>query len=138
MEILIVAAIYFVPTMVAASRHHPSMAAIFVVNLLGAWTGILWLVALVWSLTGARAPPPQQIVIVQQQGVDPAAIQYLPPSAARGGSEPRGWVKALIPDRADRQANKATFDELRERAIAREAIYQEMREQAVRDGRLDS
>jgi hypothetical protein len=33
-------------------RGHLSTGAIFVVNLLGAWTGVCWLIAPVWSLTG--------------------------------------------------------------------------------------
>lgn len=43
-------ALYFAPTIVAASRHHQSAPAIFVLNLFLGWTFLGWLAALVWSL----------------------------------------------------------------------------------------
>jgi hypothetical protein len=51
--------VYFVPTMVAAGKHHYSTLGIFLLNLLLGWTGIGWLIALIWALMGSRptAPP---------------------------------------------------------------------------------
>jgi hypothetical protein len=50
---------YYIPTMVAAGKHHNSTLGIFLTNLLLGWTGIGWLVALIWALTNPRpAPPP--------------------------------------------------------------------------------
>ena len=44
-------AAYFFPFIIAASRGHRNAAPIFVLNLFGAWTGLLWVAALVWSLS---------------------------------------------------------------------------------------
>ena len=52
MEILIFAALfYFLPTVIALARGHHNGFAIFLTNLLLAWTFIGWLVALIWSCT---------------------------------------------------------------------------------------
>ena len=40
---------YFIPTGVAGMRGHPNSVAIFVLNLFLGWTGIGWVVALVWA-----------------------------------------------------------------------------------------
>lgn len=46
----LVIALYFAPTIVAASRRHQSAPAIFALNLFLGWTFLGWLAALVWSL----------------------------------------------------------------------------------------
>ena len=52
MEVLIFAALfYFLPTVIALARGHHNGFAIFLTNLLLAWTIIGWLVALIWSCT---------------------------------------------------------------------------------------
>lgn len=43
--------IYFLPTLVAMNRKRDNTTAIFALNLLGGWTMIGWLVALVWATT---------------------------------------------------------------------------------------
>jgi hypothetical protein len=40
---------YTLPLLVAYARGHKDTTAIAVLNILGGWTGILWLVALVWA-----------------------------------------------------------------------------------------
>jgi len=45
---------YFLPSIVAGYRKHRNTTAIFVLNLLGGWTGVIWLGALVWSLLEER------------------------------------------------------------------------------------
>ncbi len=45
-------ALYFLPSFIAALRHHHSGTAIFVLNLLLGWTALGWIIALVWSFTG--------------------------------------------------------------------------------------
>jgi RNA polymerase subunit RPABC4/transcription elongation factor Spt4/uncharacterized membrane protein YqaE (UPF0057 family) len=60
--ILVILAIYFAPSMVAASRRHNSGAAIFALNLLLGWTVLGWIAAIVWAYTGnvaAQGPSPQ-------------------------------------------------------------------------------
>ena len=43
--------IYFIPFGFALFRNKHNKLAIFALNLFGGWTGILWIVALVWALT---------------------------------------------------------------------------------------
>ncbi|MDA3806564.1 MAG: superinfection immunity protein [Thiomicrorhabdus sp.] len=50
-SLLVLTALYFVPAMVAMSKGHQNTGAIFALNLLTGWTGIGWIVSLVWSLT---------------------------------------------------------------------------------------
>ena len=42
--------VYFIPAAVAFLRAHRSKVAILTLNILLGWTGIGWIVALVWSL----------------------------------------------------------------------------------------
>ena len=54
MEFLVPAillAIYFLPTLVAVNVKRKNSAAIFALNLLLGWTGLGWVVSLVWRLT---------------------------------------------------------------------------------------
>ena len=44
-------AFYLLPSLVARSRKHHQGRAIFVLNLLLGWTGIGWVIALVWAYT---------------------------------------------------------------------------------------
>jgi hypothetical protein len=46
--------LYFLPWFVAWNRQHPSLVAIFVLNLFVGWTFIGWLIALVWSCVAIR------------------------------------------------------------------------------------
>ena len=50
--------LYLVPTWIAYQRRHPQSLAIGVLNLVGGWTVIGWIVAIVWAFTvpeGGRA-----------------------------------------------------------------------------------
>ena len=46
--------VYFIPTFIAFARHHQSRWAIFILDLLLGWSVIVWIICLVWSLTGVR------------------------------------------------------------------------------------
>ncbi len=50
--LVLLAVLYFLPTIVASTRGHRAAAAICVLNIFLGWTFIGWLIALVWSLTG--------------------------------------------------------------------------------------
>jgi Superinfection immunity protein len=54
--------LYFLPSILAATRDHPAANSIFTVNLLLGWTVVGWLVALVWTL---RANPQALAPVVQ-------------------------------------------------------------------------
>lgn len=51
MLLIILMALYFLPTLITILRDHHNGCAISVLNLLLGWTLIGWVVALVWSLT---------------------------------------------------------------------------------------
>ncbi|WP_203292424.1 superinfection immunity protein [Maricaulis parjimensis] len=46
--------VFFLPALIALLRGHDNTFAIFLTNLLLGWTGIGWLVALIWSFTAIR------------------------------------------------------------------------------------
>lgn len=48
--IMVVLAIYFIPSIVAATRDTPRRGAIFALNLFLGWTLVGWVIALVWAL----------------------------------------------------------------------------------------
>ena len=48
--LLIFLAFYFLPTIIALLRRKRNSLAIFALNFLAGWTGIGWIVAIVWSL----------------------------------------------------------------------------------------
>lgn len=41
----------FIPAFIAFSRHHHNRIAILVMNFLFGWTGIGWIILLIWSLS---------------------------------------------------------------------------------------
>jgi succinate dehydrogenase/fumarate reductase cytochrome b subunit len=43
--------VYMLPALIASGRKHNNTGAIGVLNLVGGWTGLLWLAALVWAFT---------------------------------------------------------------------------------------
>jgi Superinfection immunity protein len=49
--LLVVAVVYFVPTIIAYSRGHHQRAAICVTNVFLGWSGLGWIAALIWSAT---------------------------------------------------------------------------------------
>jgi hypothetical protein len=49
--VVLTAALYFAPTLVAQGRRHHQAGAIFVLSLFLGWTLLGWVVALVWAFT---------------------------------------------------------------------------------------
>ena len=49
--LVVIAFLYFIPSVVAAMRHHHQTGPIVALNLLLGWTLLGWVAALVWSLT---------------------------------------------------------------------------------------
>lgn len=45
---------YMAPTIVAYIRKHPSVLAIGATNFIFGWTGLGWLVSLIWALTATH------------------------------------------------------------------------------------
>lgn len=48
---LIIFGMYFLPAFIAWARKHRNGVAIFILTLLLGWTGLGWIVALVWACT---------------------------------------------------------------------------------------
>jgi len=62
---LIALLLYFLPTIVAFLRGHQSRAGILLVNFFLGWSGLGWIIALIWALSPVRyywhaawGPPP--------------------------------------------------------------------------------
>jgi len=64
--------LYFLPAIVAGRRDHTNANAIFALNLLLGWTLLGWVIALVWSLTGATKQAPSEV-----RSPNPAIEQFL-------------------------------------------------------------
>ena len=50
MLIILLFALYFLPFLIASLRQHKNIFAILLLNLFLGWTGIGWVIALVWSV----------------------------------------------------------------------------------------
>ena len=61
--------VYFFPAIVAGYRGCKASTAIFVVNLLCAWTGVLWLVALIWALAGRTKADDERMAKLNEQAM---------------------------------------------------------------------
>jgi hypothetical protein len=62
--LVILLALYFVPTVIAVLRQHKQALPIFILDLFLGWTLVGWVGALVWSLTTPAAP----VVIYRDAG----------------------------------------------------------------------
>jgi len=81
--VLIVGAVlYFVPAIIAMTRHHPNTAAIVILNLLAGWTFIGWVGAAVWSFT---TPQASNTTVYVQPGVTAAGARI------SASPSPPGW-----------------------------------------------
>jgi hypothetical protein len=58
--LLLLAGLFFLPTIIAARKEHPNRIGIFVLNLLMGWTGLEWIVALIWALFAPPLSSPQK------------------------------------------------------------------------------
>ncbi len=46
--------IYFIPSIVAAARHHENFLWVLVLNIVLGWSGIAWIILIVWAILGER------------------------------------------------------------------------------------
>jgi hypothetical protein len=65
---------YFLPTVIALMRNHPSAGGIFAVNFLFGWTVLGWIICLIWaasdtSRTNYRSQPPYNPVADSQDRI---------------------------------------------------------------------
>lgn len=79
--------LYFLPTVLAASRHHHNVLGVFLLNFFLGWSVIGWIIALVWSLSR-----PPVVMVASPYPAPPAALlcsrcgSPIPPGAAFCGS----------------------------------------------------
>jgi hypothetical protein len=66
---------YWIPTIIAFVRKHPSKGAVLALNLLAGWTFVGWVVSLVWSLSN-NAAAGNQTVIVNNHTAGPSPTAY--------------------------------------------------------------
>jgi hypothetical protein len=72
----ILALMYFIPTVVAMLRGHKSKFAIFILNLVGAWTGLFWFVALVWAFGGTTKADEYKVARLHEEATLRALQKY--------------------------------------------------------------
>ena len=80
LTVALIAAAYLLPAIIAGYRGHASAGGIFVLNLLLGWSGIVWIIALIWALSN-KGLAPQQTVIVNyhnNEGHQPVQPIYIP------------------------------------------------------------
>lgn len=58
-SMVVMAACYCAPTIIAFRRKHPNRFVIAAINLFGGVTGFLWVMTLIWALQKAQIDEPQ-------------------------------------------------------------------------------
>ena len=53
-SVLFALVVFLLPTIIAVFRHKKNITAILVLNLLGGWTVVGWIIALVWAFAPDR------------------------------------------------------------------------------------
>lgn len=61
MILIVLLGCYLLPGIIASMRKHPQQVAIWVLNLLGGWTMIGWVVAIVWAFTNSQRAEPVNV-----------------------------------------------------------------------------
>jgi predicted permease len=101
LAILTIPPVYFLPSILAASKGHPHGPPIFLVNILLGWTIMGWLACLVWaaSLPGERKP---YTPLIPRPVRRPAAPSVTAESAAQA-------LEALVMQRYNGQITEAEY-----------------------------
>jgi hypothetical protein len=50
--IIVALLIFFIPSFIASSRNHEYSVAIWLINILLGWTGLVWIGILIWAIVG--------------------------------------------------------------------------------------
>jgi len=82
LAIVVIPPVYFVPSVLAASRSHPQGTAIFFVNLLLGWTVIGWVACLIWGGSAESGHRPYTPLITPVRPVVPKPVPEVSAEAA--------------------------------------------------------
>ena len=85
--LIVIAALFLIPTIVAFIRHQPNKWAILAMNILLGWTVVGWIVALIWSLTAPKQNTGQPTIIVNQVQGDQTTTTAKEDSTMKGDSQ---------------------------------------------------
>jgi len=55
-ELMLIAILYMLPTLIAYARDVPQRQTITVLNIILGWTLIFWVIAFVWAMSAATSP----------------------------------------------------------------------------------
>ncbi len=69
---------YWIPTIVAFGRKHPSRGGVLALNLLVGWTFVGWVASLAWALSDASSRAGRQTVIVNTTAASSPAPVLVP------------------------------------------------------------
>lgn len=53
--------VYFLPSLIAASRRHPNLKAVAFVNLVSGWSVVAWVAVLIWGLYRPGGSMPNKV-----------------------------------------------------------------------------
>jgi hypothetical protein len=82
---------YWIPTIIAFRRKHPSKLSIFALNMFLGWTFFFWIISLVWSLSNNQAGQTPTIVINNISGSPTDQTLPTPPPAYKVGQVVNGY-----------------------------------------------
>ena len=90
--LIILLALYFIPSIIALMRSHKDMPAIAAINILLGWTFIGWFVSFIWSLSDPKGRNATQTVIVQANPtIHTPAAPAPAPTASSGDADTDFW-----------------------------------------------
>ncbi len=80
LTIALAGAFYLLPAIIAAIRGHASAWGIFALNLLLGWSGIVWIIALIWALSNKGQSVHQTVIVNNRnnEASQPTQPIYIP------------------------------------------------------------
>lgn len=117
MLILIGAVVYIIPTIIALIKRHKYKWVIFAINILAGWTGIAWIVALVWAVW------PERTMLIDPLG-DPSGKGGLPSEA---GKRVADFKNNADPNNTKKEERLLKLFELKQKGAITEEEYIRMK-----------
>ena len=105
---------YFLPCIIAFSRHHHQSGAVFAINLFLGWTLIGWVVALAMSMSAKRVP----LVVIDHGDIESEEVSYRR-ADERGSADGAFRLGVLLYNKhADTEGAEAAYRRADERGSA--------------------